>query len=400
MNTNESGTMNPTKTPENKIKPDRPKRRIGFYVMVSVILIIAVLAGLFPRLRGRVTLTEATRRLAIPAVAVVSPKPESATADLMLPAQVQPWIEAPIYAQVSGYLQTWMADIGAHVQKGQLLAVIETPELDQQLDQARHQLTQAEAALSIARITAARYAEAVKTASVSEQDNAQKQADLAMSAANAASARANVRRLEYTRSFARVTAPFDGTVTARTVDVGQLINANSTQLFRLSQTGKIRVYVNVPQDEAFGVKPGNTAELLISGLPGRPFKATVTATADRISDASRTLLTQLEVDNSFGQIIAGSFGQVKLTVARSKAALILPENTVLFGGEGPHVEVVLANGKVEARKVKLGRNLGNGFEILGGVTPHDRVVANPSEWLVGMNVNVEAAGAMKREQPR
>lgn len=392
--------MNPSGTSQEKIKPVRLKTRLGLYVTVAAILVIAVLAGLVPRLREGAALTDATRKLADPTVTVVSPKPASATTPLMLPAQVQPWIEAPIYARVNGYLKRWMVDIGARVKEGELLAVIETPELDQESDQARHQLTQAEAALSIAKITAARYAQAVKTASVSEQENSEKQADLAINEANVAAARANVRRLEYTRSFARVTAPFDGTITARTVDVGQLITANTTQLFRLSQTSKLRVYVNVPQNEAFGVEPGNPAELLISGLPGRPFKATVLATADQISDASRTLLTQLEVDNSSGQIIAGSFGQVKLSATRTKAVLILPENTVLFGAEGPHVEVVLPEGTVAARNVKLGRCLGVGFEILAGVTPRDRVVSNPSEWLVGMKVNIATADGMKREQSR
>jgi membrane fusion protein, multidrug efflux system len=396
MKINENDAMNPSGTSQEKIKTVRLKTRLGLYVTVAAILIIAVLAGLVPRLREGAALTDATRKLADQTVAVVSPKPASATPPLLLPAQVQPWIEAPIYARVNGYLKRWMVDIGTRVKEGELLAVIETPELDQESNQARHQLTQAEAALSIAKITAARYAQAVKTASVSEQENAEKQANLAINKANVAAARANVRRLEYTRSFARVTAPFDGTITARTVDVGQLITANTTQLFRLSQTRKLRVYVNVPQDEAFGVKPGNSAELVISGLPGRPFKATVVATADQISDASRTLLTQLEVDNSSGQIIAGSFGQVKLSAARTKAVLILPENTVLFGAEGPHVEVVLPEGRVAARNVKLGRCLGVGFEILSGVTPHDRVVSNPSEWLVGMKVNIAADEGMKR----
>jgi RND family efflux transporter MFP subunit len=319
----------------------------------------------------------------------------------MLPAEVQPWIEAPLYARVNGYLKSWKTDIGAHVKAGQLLAVIETPELDQELDQARHQLAQAEAALSMAKITAERYADLVKTASVSQQENAQKQADLAMSEANVAAVRANVRRLESSQSFAHVTAPFAGTITSRTVDVGQLITANATQLFQLSQTNKLRVYVNVPQDQAFKIKPGGIGELTILGFTGHPFKASVVATANQISKASRTLLTQLEVDNSSGQIMAGSFGQVKLNTAGSNTPMTLPENTVLFGAKGPRVEVVLPDGKVAVRTVKIGRNLGGMFEIIEGVTPNDRVVANPSESLTnGAVVSVIQSGENNKKDKK
>ena len=392
--------MDTPSTFDNRLKSTPRKKRLRNYITVTAVLVVAILAGLVPRLRERAALADETRKLAVPTVAVVSPKPGKSTNGLMLPAQIDPWIEAQIYARVSGYLKNWKVDIGAHVKAGQLLAVIETPELDQELDQARHQLTQAEAALSIAKITAARYAELVKSASVSEQDNAEKQADLAMSEANVAAARANVRRLEYTQSFARVTAPFTGTVTARTIDMGQLVNANQTRLFRLSQTNKLRVYVNVPQDEASGVKPGMIAQLFISGISAHPFKATVVATADQISDVSRTLLTQLVVDNSSGQILAGSFGQVKSDAGKSDSVLTLPENAVMFGADGPHVEVVLPDGKVAARNVTLGRNLGGQFEILAGVSSHDHVVANPYDWLVDVKVNVAVQKAMQKEQPR
>jgi membrane fusion protein (multidrug efflux system) len=400
MNTDQNELEVLSKGADTRMKNPRLKTKYTNTVIVLGILIVAVLIGLIPRLRERAALAVETSRLAVPTVTVVLPTPGNATTGLILPAQVEPWMEAPLYARVSGYLKSWKTDIGAHVKAGQLLAVIETPELDQELDQARHQLTQAEAALSIAKITAARYAELVKTASVSEQDNAEKQADLAMSEANVAAARANVRRLEYTQSFAHVTAPFTGTVTARTVDVGQLITANGTQLFRLSQTNKLRVYINVPQDEAFGITHGIAAELLISGLPNHPFKATVVTTANQISDASRTLLTQLEVDNASGQILAGSFGQVKLAAARSETLLTLPENTVMFGAHGSRVEVVLPDGKVASRDVKLGRNLGETYEILGGVTPQDRVVSNPSDWLIGAEVKAVVPKGMKQEHPQ
>lgn len=396
--------MNSTNSPQAHGDGTKPPVLKNKFTVISIgtgIIIVAVLVGLIPRLRERGALAAETQKPAIPSVRVVSPNPGNATAGLMLPAEVQPWMEAPLYARVNGYLKSWKTDIGAHVKAGQLLAVIETPELDQELDQARHQLALAEAALSMAKITAERYAGLVKTASVSQQDNAQKQADLAMSEANVAAVRANVRRLESSQSFARVTAPFAGTITSRTVDVGQLITANATQLFQLSQTNKLRVYVNVPQDEAFGVKPGVTGELTISGFTGHPFKASVVATANQISKASRTLLTQLEVDNSSGQIMAGSFGQVKLNTAGSNIPMTLPENTVLFGANGPRVEVVLPDGKVAVRTVKIGRNLGGMFEIIEGVTPNDRVVANPSESLTnGAVVSVIQSGENNKKDKK
>lgn len=400
MKTNETDSTKSSCKSDSQPTPVRSKARSLKIAIVAGVIVVAVLIGLIPRLMERAALAVQTKKLAVPTVAVVSPKPGNAATGLMLPARIEPWMEATIYARVSGYLKSWKVDIGAPVRSGQLLAVIETPELDQELDQARHQLIQTEAASSIAKTTAARYADLIKSASVSEQDNAEKQADLAMSEANVAAARANVRRLEYTQSFARVIAPFAGTITSRTVDVGQLITANVTQLFRVSQTNKLRVYVNVPQGEAPGIKPGLTGELLISGFHDRPFKVTVVTTADRISDASRTLLTELEVDNASGQILAGSFGQVKLDTVRSNARLTIPENAVLFGAQGQHVEVVMPDGKVEARNVTLGRNLGGMFEVTAGLAPHDRVVSNPYDWLVGIKVNLAPPKEIRQEQPR
>ncbi len=400
MNTHGTNSTISTGSSDSQTASARSKSSYLKIAIVAGTIVVAVLVGLIPRLRERAALADQTRKLAVPTVSVVSPKPGNAVTGLVLPAQIEPWMETRIYARVSGYLKSWKVDIGARVRSGELLAVIEIPELDQELDQARHQLTQTEAALSIAKITAARYADLVKSASVSEQDNAEKQANLAMSEANVGAARANVRRLEYTQSFARVTSPFAGTVTARTVDVGQLVTANATLLFRVSQTRKLRVYVNVPQSEAPGIKSGMKGELSISGLREHPFKATVVTTADQISDASRTLLTELEIDNPSGQILAGSFGQVKLNAAKNDPPLTLPENTVLFGAQGPHVEVVLPDGKVAARNVTLGRNLGGMFEVLAGVTPHDRVVSNPYDWLTGIKVHVVAPKGIRQERAR
>jgi RND family efflux transporter MFP subunit len=281
-------------------------------------------------------------------------------------------------------------DIGTPVKAGELLAEIETPELDQQVEQARHELAQAEAALALAKSTADRYASLLKTASVSEQDAEEKQSDFTLKTASAAADQANLRRLEDLQGFARVTAPFAGIITARNIDVGELVSAgNAKELFRLAQTDRLRVYVRVPQAEAFGLQAGQPAEMLIPELPGRVFAAKVVSTAGAISADSRTLLTQLEVDNSSNGILSGCFAEVRFTAAQREASLVLPANTLLFRAEGPQVGVVRPDGTVELRNVKLGRDFGQTVEILAGVSAADKVILNPSDSLLnGMSVRV------------
>ncbi|MGC8988764.1 MAG: efflux RND transporter periplasmic adaptor subunit [Verrucomicrobiia bacterium] len=362
--------------------------------LVALMLIVAaVIAGLLPRLRHRSTLAIETRELAVPTVAVVSPMPGKPTPGLPLPAEIKPWIEAPIYARASGYLKRWLADLGARVEPGQLLAEIETPELDQELERARHQLAEAEAALALAKTTAERYAGLLKTASVSEQETAEKEADFALKTATVNAARANVRRLEELQGFARVAAPFAGVVTARSVDVGDLVTAGSgKELFRLAQTDKLRVYVRVPQAEAMNIKPGQLAELVIPEMPNRVFTGTVARTAGAISPESRTLLTELEVDNSKGEILAGSFGQVRFLGLKRPPTLTLPGNALLFRAEGPQVGVVQPDGTVALRPVKLGRDFGAMVEVVAGVSTNDQVVLNPPDSLAdGSKVRVAAA---------
>jgi multidrug efflux pump subunit AcrA (membrane-fusion protein) len=235
---------------------------------ITALVVAGVVTGLVSRQRERAALVNETAELAVPTVTVVSPAPGKAAATLLLPAEVKPWIDAPIYARASGYVKRWLVDIGAPVKAGELLAEIETPELDQQVDQARHELAQAEAALALAKSTAERYTLLLKTASVSEQDADEKQSDFALKTASAAADRANLRRLENLQAFARVTAPFAGTITARNIDVGELVAAgNAKELFRLSQTDKLRVYVSVPQTDAFSVRADQPAEMLIPEFP-------------------------------------------------------------------------------------------------------------------------------------
>ena len=352
-------------------------------IVAAVLIVIGAVAGLVPRALHRTALIAETRELAMQTVSVVSPTPGKSAAGLVLPAEAKPLVEAPIYARTSGYLKRYLVDIGSQVKAGDLLAEIDTPELNQQLAQARAELTQAEAALALARITDARWAELLKTASVSEQEAAEKKADLALKAATVEASRANVRRLEDLQSFERVTAPFAGTITVRGTDVGQLVaSGGGTELFRLAQTGTLRVFVRVPQAAAQGVAPGLMAEVTVPELPGRVFPAKVVRTSGAMSADSRTLLVELEVDNSRGEILAGTYVQVRLTATTANPALTLPANTLLFRSEGPQVGVVGAGDKVELRSVTLGRDFGPTLEILEGIGATDRVILNPADSLV------------------
>lgn len=323
-------------------------------------------------------------------VSVVSPAPGKSELGVPLPAEVQAFVEAPIFARASGYLKKWDVDIGQHVEAGQLLAEIDTPEVDQQLAQAKAEVAQAEANLALAKSTSERWVDLLKTASVSEQETAEKQADFALKQANLEAASANLRRLEDLKSFARVTAPFAGTITTRDTDVGQLITAgNGRALFRLAQTDPLRVYVRVPQTLSRQVEVGQEADLLISELPGRKFEAKVVRTAGAMDPASRTLLAELEVKNPKNEILAGSYAQVRFTDILGDPTLTLPANTLLFRSEGMQVGVVGANGRVEMHTVKIGRDFGQTVEVVDGVSASDHVVVNPSDSLAtGMNVKI------------
>jgi membrane fusion protein, multidrug efflux system len=364
-------------------------------IVAAVLIVIGLVVGLVPRSLHRNALRAETRELAIRTVSVVSPAPGKNAAGLTLPAEAKALVEAPIYARTSGYLKRYLVDIGSQVKAGDLLAEIDTPELNQELAQSRAQLAQAEAALALAKTTDSRWADLLKSSSVSEQEAAEKKADLELKSATVEAARANARRLEELQSFERITAPFAGTITARGTDVGQLVaSGGGSELFRLAQTGTLRVFVRVPQTAAQGVAPGQMAELTIPELPGRVFPAKVVRTSGAVSADSRTLLTELEVDNSRGEILAGTYVQVRLTEAKLAPTLTLPSNTLLFRSEGPQVGVVGADGKVELRRIALGRDFGPTIEVLEGVGATDRVILNPPDSLVG-GTTVHVAEAAK-----
>jgi RND family efflux transporter MFP subunit len=368
------------------LKASVQRSPVKFWLVTAVIVVLIVTgvgAGLIPRSRQQTELRAETLELCVPSVTIVSPKPGQSTWGLPLPAEIKPWVETPIYARANGYLKHRLVDIGTHVEAGQLLAEIDTPELDQELDRARALQAQAEAALDLAKITSARWAGLLKKAAVSDQENEEKQADLKLKAATTESARAEVRRLEKLQSFTRVTAPFAGSITARNIDSGDLIvAAGGKELFHLAQTQKLRVFVQVPQAMARSIRSGQTAEMTLSELPGRTFPAKVIRTAGVIADDSRTLLVELQVDNPEEEIMAGSYAQMRFTESKMEAALTLPANTVLFRAEGPQIGLVQEGGKVELRTVKLGRDFGQMIEILTGVDSKDRVIVNPSESLV------------------
>ena len=380
MNTTEVEQPKITATPPTQPEPTPRLLKAG--AIMLVLIVAALIFGLVPRLRHKRALAAETRDLAVPSVTVVSPSPAKQVGGMLLSAEIRPWIEAPIYARASGYLKRWAVDLGSRVEAGQLLAEIETPELDQELERARHEVAQSEASLALAKITTDRYAGLLKTSSVSEQEAAEKHADFSLKTATVKAGQANVRRLEQLQSFARVTAPFAGVITLRKTDVGDLVAAGSTkELFRLAQTEKLRVSVHVPQNRALTTVPGQLAELLVSDQPGRVFTGQVARTAGMVSTDSRTLMTEIEIDNARGEILAGSFAQVRFPDLKASAPMTLPGNTLLFRAEGPQVGVVQSDGIVQLRDVKLGRDFGQAVEILAGVSLTNQVILNPSDSL-------------------
>jgi len=304
---------------------------------------------------------------------------------------LKPMAEASIHARVNGYVRRWLVDLGAHVEAGQLLAELDTPDTTRELSQAKAQLVQVEAARDLSMSTAKRWKEMLQAKTVSAQEAEEKASDFELKKATVEAARANVERLEEVTRFAKITAPFAGTITVRQAEVGQLITAGEGQeLFRLAQTDKLRVFVRVPQNYARSTVPGQMAELMLAEQPGRAFEAKVIRTAGALDAATRTLLTELEVDNSKNEILAGSYAQVRLADAKPVANITLPANTLLFRGEGPSV-VVVDNGKLALRQVKIGRDFGSSVEVESGVALTDQVVVNPSDSLVeGMEVRVSS----------
>jgi RND family efflux transporter MFP subunit len=344
------------------------------------------MSGIWSRVKARNTLSTETAQAAVPAVSVVSPKQTAPTDEIILPGNVQPFITSPIYSRTNGYLKKWYFDIGAHVKQGQLLALIETPEVDQQLQQARSNLLTAQANLELASITKTRYLGLLKSNAVSQQD-----ADNAVGTYNANKAiveadKAAVEQYSALVSFEKIYAPFDGVITARNTDIGDLINSGSgggvkTDLFHIVQPGTLRVYVNVPEEYSQGIKVGMTADLNITEFPGRKFQGKLVRTANDINVTTRTLLIEVDVDNPTGTLLTGSYAEVHLAVPTQASTLLLPVNTLIFRSEGLHVATV-KDGKVVLSAVTPGHDFGNQIEIVAGLKPGDQVIVNPPDSIV------------------
>lgn len=367
-----------------------------WWIALAAVAVAALLflSGLLPRVKARATLAKETQAMAVPAVVVVQPKRSAPSQELILPANVQAFADAPIYARTNGYLKRWYVDIGGRVKAGQLLAEIDTPEVDQQLRQARADLRTAEANLNLSKITADRYAGLLKTDSVSKQDADNAAGDYAAKGATVQSGQANVKRLEELQSFQKIYAPFDGVVTARNTDVGALIDSGSasgprSELFHISQPDKLRVYVNVPQVYSQAAKPGMMADLILSEFPGRPFPGKLVRTANAIDPASRTLLVEIAVNNPTGALFTGAYAEVHLKLPTPASNLILPVNTLLFREEGLRVATVGDGQKVELTPITLGHDFGSEVEVVAGLTGNEKVIVNPPDSIVsGQSVRI------------
>jgi len=379
---------------EQKTEPIRRRGKHRFILISGgALLLIAWVGGFVPQFRQRQVTTADTKELAIPTVAVVSPTLTTPNSGLDLPADVQPWQEAPIYARVNGYLKSWLVDIGAHVQKDQLLAEIDTPDLDQQLAQANSQEVLAQKSLALAKDTNARYQELLKQGVVSQLDADTQASSQATNQANADAYAANLRYLQQEVAFKRVTAPFTGIITVRNVNVGDLITANNTSfaMFHVQQTDPLRVYFRVPQEEATNITEGQAFNVQVGAESAKTYLGKVISTSDAVSPDSRTMLVQLEVDNSKNEILPGSYATIRVPTTVLGKILILPDNTLIFRGPSLEVAVVDANSVVQIRDVKVGRDFGIQSEVLSGVTESDKVIVNPTDSLTtGTTVRIAA----------
>src|SRR5215510_11881103 len=393
MSTTYSSSVGPG-SEEHKTHPVRSggKRRL-ILLSGGALLLIAWVGGFVPQFRQRQVTVADTKELAIPTVAVVSPTSTTPDSGLDLPAQVDPWQEAPIYSRVNGYLKSWLVDIGAHVQKDQLLAEIDTPDLDQQLAQAQSQEVLAQKSLALAIDTNTRYQELLKQGVVSQLDADTQATSQATNQANADAYAANLRYLQQEVAFKRVTAPFAGIITARNVNVGDLITANNTSfaMFHVQQTDPLRVYFNIPQEEATNIAVGQAFDVQVGAETAKTYPGKVISTSDAVSPDSRTMLVQLQVDNSKNEILPGSYATIRVPTTVLGKILILPDNTLIFRGPSLQVAVVDANSVVQIRDVKVGRDFGIQSEVLSGVTESDKVIVNPTDSLTtGTTVRVAA----------
>jgi len=370
-----------------EVRTAKRSRKSSLVLAIAAIVVAALLgSGIWSRVKANTTLRAETTQAALTAVSVVSPKQTAPADEIILPGNVQPFITSPIYSRTNGYLKKWYFDIGAHVKKGQLLAVIETPEVDQQLQQARSNLLTAQANLELASVTKNRYQGLLKSNAVSQQD-----VDNAVGTYNANKSiveadKAAVEQYSALASFEKIYAPFDGVITARNTDIGDLISSGSgtgvkTDLFHIAQPGKLRVYVNVPEEYSQGIKTGMIADLSLAEFPGRKFQGKLVRTAEAITVTTRTLLVEVDVENPTGTLLSGSYAEVHMAVPTHASTVLLPVNTLIFRSEGLHVATV-NDGKAVLTTVTPGHDFGNQIEIVAGLKPDDQVIINPPDSIV------------------
>jgi membrane fusion protein, multidrug efflux system len=396
----------PVTTQQNETPPVRPEidRPSGLgpasagraKILIGAALLVLITAGVVTFLNRKSesdALAKETEAVSIPTVAVVQPQAEPGNDELVLPGNLQAFEESPIFARTNGYLLRWYKDIGSKIQKGELLAAIDTPEIDQELSQARASREQVKSALELAKISADRWANLRKSDSVSQQEADQQASGYQQAQANLAAADANVRRLQQLESFKNVYAPFSGVLTRRNVDPGVLINSGAgltgKELFDIARVDPLRVYVSVPQAYAPNMKTGMKANVTLQEFPGQKFMGTVARTADAIDPATRTLNTEVDVPNKDSKLLPGSFGQVHFATGTSVPRITIPVNAMLFRAEGPRVAVVDKDSTVHLRAISIGRDFGATLEILGGLDVSDQIIINPSDSLEeGQKVHV------------
>lgn len=370
----------------------------GPVIGASVLLVLAVgvtYEGISTRARALSDVTKETQDRAVPVVAVTLPERGFPQEEIALPGTMMAFVDAPIFARTNGYLRKWYADIGTHVRAGQLLAEIDAPEVEQQLLQARAELGTADANAKLAQTTAERYRDLIKSESVAQQDLDNANGNLEARQAAVESARANVKRLEQLKAFTRIDAPFDGVVTARNTDVGALIDSGSTarELFHIADTRRLRVFVNVPEVYSRVARPGLKADLTLKEFPDRRFTGTLARTAQSIDVVSRTLLTEIDVDNSKGDLLPGSYCEAHLKLPNATTTLKLPASAIIFKTDSLQAAVVDGAHRVTLKTIVLGRDFGNTVEVVSGLDQHDSVITNPPDSIASGQVVRVVAGA-------
>lgn len=370
---------------ENKKMLGRIIRIVAALAIVAL-LVFGVIRGINTRIKAAANVKQETIDMSVPTVSVIHPKRGALKDEIVLPGNIQAFIVSPIYARINGYLKKWYVDIGGRAKSGQLLAEIEAPEVDKQLDQSRADLATAEANLSLSQSTMVRWQDLLKRDAVAKQDTDDKIGDYQAKKATVDSGRANVKRLEDMVSFEKVYAPFDGVITARNTDIGALINAGnggvSQQLFTLAATNTLRVFVSVPQIYSRSAGPGVAAHLTLAEYPNRRFLGKIARNAESIDPTTRTLNTEVDVDNSTGELLPGAFTQVHLTLLAKAPSLLLPVNSLLFRAEGLQAGVVRDDGKVELVSITIGKDYGTEVEVVSaGLSESDNVIVNPPDSL-------------------